>query len=214
MARQLLDEGLYHGIIKKQDFYSTKDDGEGTPFIGFDVVLTHKTNDVGKRVELEVPCKRQFSLWLNTKNAENTASACRFLGFTGENIFRLNPWWEPDPTDTETNEAGEPNVSFLGKEVSLDITHQQRPGTEEVQESIWLNRGKKAMELSQAKEKLNSLNELFSAYQKKAKDKKEAYAKDKAEHSNETINKEEVGEMPASMIAQLNESAGGDTPPY
>ena len=213
MPFNLLPEGLYHGTIRKQDFYNTKEDGSGTLYFAVDVLLTHKNNDVGKKVELEQPVRRQAKFWLNSPdNVKRASGQFRFLGFKGTIIERLNPWWEPHvPTEDEDKEVGEEAFSFIDKEVSLDITHQENKQNGEAQESIWLNMAAKPLDKSGASAQLSRISEAFAILQRDAAEKRKAYQKDKEDHSNEVKKEEDV---PASIQDQLNQADGDSTPPF
>jgi hypothetical protein len=159
MAMQLAPEGHYYGKVVKQDIYSTKPNGEGTPFLGFDCLLTSRDDEFGKPSPLEMPLRRRFSLWLNAKNIKNTASSLRFLGFTDPDIGKLNPYAE-NP------------VSLVGVEVALDISHKVNEQTDELQENIWLSRAKKPLDKESSASVLSKAAELFKAYQEDYLEKK------------------------------------------
>lgn len=202
--RVLLPKGLYHGKIVKQDLYATKGEEGGTPYFGFDVILTAKDNEVGKRVDLEQPTKRQFNLWLSEKAFKGTMASLRFLGFTAENltkrgldpddkdVYRLNPWHEK-------------HVSFVGQEVSLDITHQKDQQDND-QESIWLNRSKKPLSEASKKATLDRVATLFRAYQQEADKKKGIVSASDTSFDTEKLEKSDQGEVPDSFFDKQEEN--------
>ncbi len=164
MARVLAPEGHYYGKIIKQDVYSTKEEG-GTPYLGFDVLLTGRDDEFGKKQDLEVPLKRQFSLWINSpENVKRTEASLNFLGFEGDDISRVNPY-------------SEDHHSFVGKEVSLDISHKP-DNKDELQESIWLSKAKKPLDQQASAGVLAGVAEMFKQLRLDRQEKKVAKMSD------------------------------------
>lgn len=176
---KLLPEGRYHGTIVKQDLYSTKGEEGGTPYFGFRCLLVAQDNNIGKRVNLEVPVTRSFNLWLNSpENIKRTSNSLRFLGFEDEDISKLNPWHEE-------------HFSLVGKEVSLDISHGENQQGQP-QENIWLSMAKKPLTIDACKAVMNKVEELFACYQKDAAEKKAALKGKEPEPGPEPEKEKEV----------------------
>jgi hypothetical protein len=184
-GRTLAPEGHYFGSIIKQDIYSTKDEG-GTPYLGFTVLLKARDDDFGKKQDLEVPITRMFNLWLNSsENVKRTAASLRYLGYDDPDIRKINPWHDE-------------HISLVGKEVALDITHKPDQ-KDELQESIWLSKAKKALTPEASKETLDKVADLFKAYQDDYKEKKVSKLSDdeverELEKAQERVKKQEEGE--------------------